>query len=121
MRPTFNPDTNLLKKDIVLTRKVGVNLPRLFFWGLNENSDDFRPGSIIVFRSPLDPERIVVKRIIATEGQTVMCRPPYPHVTCSVPEGHIWVEGDDSFHSVDSNYFGPVRSMPIVFCAFYIV
>ena len=26
-----------------------------------------------------------------------------------VPKGHVWVEGDEGFHSRDSNDYGPVR------------
>ena len=33
-----------------------------------------------------------------------------------VPKGHIWVEGDEGFHSGDSNDFGPVsRKTPAMF------
>ena len=31
---------------------------------------------------------------------------PLPLVT--VPPGHVWVEGDEQFHSLDSNMYGPV-------------
>ena len=27
---------------------------------------------------------------------------------CIVPKGHVWIEGDNYFHSRDSNTFGPV-------------
>lgn len=26
-----------------------------------------------------------------------------------IPAGHCWVEGDEAFHSKDSNSFGPVK------------
>lgn len=28
-----------------------------------------------------------------------------------IPAGHVWVEGDEAFHSRDSNSFGTVRSV----------
>jgi mitochondrial inner membrane protease subunit 2 len=52
---------------------------------------------------------MLIKRVIAIEGDTVFTRPPYPFKTEVVPPGHVWVEGDDGFHSIDSNTYGPVR------------
>lgn len=28
-----------------------------------------------------------------------------------VPQGHLWVEGDEGFHSRDSNHYGPVSCL----------
>jgi inner membrane protease subunit 2 len=60
-------------------------------------------------RSPNDPEKMLIKRVIGIEGDTVLTRSPYPFKTAVVPVGYIWVEGDDGFHSIDSNTYGPVR------------
>ena len=30
-----------------------------------------------------------------------------------VPKGHLWVEGDEGFHSRDSNDYGPVDTYPL--------
>lgn len=44
-----------------------------------------------------------------------------------IPQGHLWVEGDNSRTSKDSNLFGPVRSYaagPIivcVYCEYYVI
>jgi len=42
------------------------------------------------------------------EGDVVKTRPPCLEPEVSVPTGHIWIEGDEPFHSDDSNLFGPV-------------
>ena len=48
------------------------------------------------------------KRIVALEGDEVTTRPPYPKPREVVPYGHVWVEGDNSHGSIDSNWYGPV-------------
>jgi inner membrane protease subunit 2 len=46
-----------------------------------------------LFRSPINPKMMLVKRILAVEGDVVNTLPPYPDAEVRVPEGHIWVEG----------------------------
>jgi mitochondrial inner membrane protease subunit 2 len=59
-------------------------------------------------RSPTNPKEWVIKRIIAMEGDIVETRPKYPERNVVVPHNHLWVEGDEGFHSRDSNSYGPV-------------
>ena len=80
-------------------------------------------------RSPEDPGRVLIKRIIAMEGDIVQTLPPYPDKEVRIPEGYVWVEGlamqhlsafphltytplqgDEHFLSADSNRFGPVST-----------
>ena len=59
-------------------------------------------------RSPVHPERLVVKRVIALEGDVVYARTPCPMPTVHVPAHHVWVEGDNRDKTLDSNHYGPI-------------
>jgi inner membrane protease subunit 2 len=75
-------------------------------------------GMVIVYRSPHDPERWGVKRVIALQGDKIAPKPGYPggDEPLIVPWGHVWVEGDaeDRDKSLDSNWFGPISRNLIV-------
>ena len=61
------------------------------------------------FRSPLHPEVIAVKRVVALEHDVVQTKAPHPLPSVKVPQGHVWVEGDGPLgSSLDSNTYGPV-------------
>lgn len=98
-----------------------------------------QPGDIVTFQDPQQPDRTLIKRVIATEGQTIdfqdgdvyvdgekldepylregsYTEPLYEHpdgiehiaYPYTVPEGHVWVMGDNRLESADSRYFGAI-------------
>ncbi|KAI8457713.1 peptidase [Phakopsora pachyrhizi] len=96
MQPTLNPDSSCLVEDIVIVTKFDQKLDR---------------GDIVTFRHPSDPCLVLAKRIIGLEKDLVKVRKTNDlNLTgvIQIPSGHCWVEGDDKFHSKDSNQFGPI-------------
>ncbi|KAF8607925.1 LexA/Signal peptidase, partial [Ceratobasidium sp. AG-I] len=96
MQPALNPD-GPNQRDMVWIDRWSVVARRRY-----------RRGDVVSLRSPIDPNLIIVKRILALGGDIVETLPPYPDKTVRVPDGYAWVEGDEPFRSRDSNYFGPV-------------
>lgn len=98
MKPTLNPDSSLGWSDYVF----------LWKWGLRDNNS-MKVGDVVLLRSPTDPEKILIKRVLGVAGDEILTRAPYPKPRCPIPTNHLWVEGDN-IHSVDSNNFGPVST-----------
>lgn len=135
--PTGSMEPTIMVGDQVLGQKVTLGL-----------GQGVEPGQIVVFANPtVDAEHdILVKRVIAVGGQTVDLRDgkvyvdgveldePYaagltyelpqqaPGVSVrfpyTVPEGYVWVMGDNRGNSADSRYFGAVPERNIIAIAF---
>ncbi|CAM9959122.1 unnamed protein product [Pylaiella littoralis] len=80
-------------------------------------SRELKLGQIVLVQSPQEPGRMVVKRIAGLPGDSVSVRPPSWDVRNSlgiekrlegVPEGHVWLTGDNSDNSKDSREYGSV-------------
>lgn len=96
MQPTLNPDESQWR-DLVIFDRLSVGTLHRY-----ERED------VVALRSPHALGQLLVKRIIALPGDIVKTLPPYPDKEVVIPQGHVWVEGDESFHTEDSNHFGPV-------------
>lgn len=99
MRPTLNPDESTSSTDWVLLWKFR-----------SSNVQSLHRNDVVLFKSPLDPSKTYCKRIKGVQYDSVLTRHPYPREVVHVPRNHIWVEGDNVYHSVDSNNFGPISN-----------
>ncbi|KAK3057201.1 hypothetical protein LTR09_002240 [Extremus antarcticus] len=119
MAPTLSPDYHETRDcDWVL-------------WNKLFSRSALQRGDVVQFGNPYKPEGLAVKRIIGLEGDVILldkrrkpqnAEGPEMHETRAwdawkgkavVPPGHVWVEGDNVRHTIDSNYYGPV-SMALI-------
>ncbi|GAA5905219.1 endopeptidase catalytic subunit [Sporobolomyces salmoneus] len=102
MQPTLNPDSSHMIKDIVLLNRY------VALAASHGDKSGYQPGDVVAVKSPINPSTLLIKRLVALPNSLVTTLPPYPEKTLRVPQGHCWIEGDEQFHSRDSNTFGPV-------------
>lgn len=134
--PSASMEETIMTGDMVFAEKITYNF------------EDPQPGDVVVFSDPQVPSRTLIKRVIATEGQTVDLRngvvfvdgvpldepytdglPSEPLNTTgnieisypyTVPNGCVWVMGDNRTNSSDSRYFGPILKDTVFGKAFVI-
>ena len=134
--PSGSMEDTIMPGDMVFSEKISYYI------------GDPQPGDIVTFADPLKPGRTLIKRVIATEGQTVelidgqvvvdgvpLDEPytdglpsfplrPSPQVEISYPytlgEDELWVMGDNRTNSQDSRYFGPIDESDVTGKAFII-
>jgi signal peptidase I len=101
---------------------------------------ELRPGTVVVFHPPAsllaagyDPDAALIKRVVAGPGQTVAVRggrllrdgeplhPDWSPVRIDyqlepfiVPEGTLWVMGDNRNASLDSHVWGPLPREEVI-------
>jgi len=66
-------------------------------------------SDIIICKSPRDTSSYWAKRVIAQAGEYVRKDPNDPKSSFQIPEGHIWLQGDNLAQSIDCRQYGPVR------------
>lgn len=73
-------------------------------------SKDFKKGDVVISICPTQRNKLVCKRIIATEGDRIPTTPLMQshRSMLHVPVGHVWLAGDNPKNSTDSRYYGPV-------------
>ncbi|EPQ60884.1 LexA/Signal peptidase, partial [Gloeophyllum trabeum ATCC 11539] len=82
--------------------------------GYRLNPKSIARGDLVTYTSPIDPGRIVCKRVVGLPGDIVCVdptgekAPSTEHVV--VPKGHYWLSGDNAAASRDSRDYGPVSS-----------
>lgn len=132
--PSGSMETTIMTGDKVFSEKVSY-----YF-------NDIKPGDIVTFEDTEIPGRILIKRCIAVGGQTVdlidgkvyvdgvaltepytrglpsdpfantLVNISYPY---TVPQGELWVMGDNRTNSKDSRYFGSVKESSVTGKAFF--
>ncbi|KAF8203085.1 signal peptidase I family protein, partial [Pholiota molesta] len=97
MLPTFATSGEIILEDRFSIRHLNAPLVR---------------GDLIVIESPIHRGRMVCKRLLGLPGDVVCvdptgeCAPSTEHIR--VPEGHVWISGDNAAWSRDSRVYGPV-------------
>lgn len=126
--PSGSMETTIMTDDKLFSEKIS------YYTG------DIKTGDIVTFEDMEIPGRILIKRCIATAGQTidledgvvyvdgVPLNEPYTNGQRSdplgttlteisypytIPTGHIWVMGDNRTNSKDSRYFGAVAESTV--------
>lgn len=128
--PTPSMEPTLMVNDKVIVNKFSYK-----YFGIER-------GDLIVFHSPVDDNKDLVKRAIAFEGETVTLKedgsiyindeklekdyynpgdkPVYSEQSFKIGRDEIFVMGDNRNNSYDSRYFGPIMQTEIFGKVFFI-
>ncbi|WVZ50303.1 hypothetical protein U9M48_001569 [Paspalum notatum var. saurae] len=97
--PSMLPAVNLAG-DVVAVDRLSVRCGKV------------APGDVVLMLSPEDPRKPIAKRVLGMEGDSVtyLVDPGHSDAskTVTVPQGHVWVQGDNIYASRDSRQFGSV-------------
>lgn len=126
--PSGSMERTIMTDDMVFAEKVTYRM------------GEPQQGDIVTFQDPEIPSRVLIKRVIAVGGQTVdlvdgkvlvdgrLLEEPYAQGASyalipaygtsidypyTVPEGELWVMGDNRENSQDSRYFGSIDASTV--------
>jgi signal peptidase I len=141
--PSESMEDTLLVGDFLFANKL-IYGPKLPLMDVHLPSiRDPKPGDIIIFKYPGDNKIDYIKRCVAVEGQTVELQDNHLYVDgvlvdesyskyvfgsrpdrlfgpYTVPEGHIFMMGDNRDNSADSRAWGPLDKKLITGKAMFI-
>ena len=134
--PTGSMELNLLVGDHLLVNKFVYAPSVTWFERSLLPMGEVERGDVLVFKYPQDPERDFIKRVVGLPGETIELRrsqvlidgelieEPYLDLMrpggrlppdfmgtfgpMFVPEGHVFMMGDNRGDSQDSRYWGPL-------------
>jgi mitochondrial inner membrane protease subunit 1 len=76
-----------------------------------------RRGDLIILQSPIEPGRLICKRLLGMPGDIICVDPTGTEAPSTehvlIPKGHVWISGDNAAWSRDSRMYGPV-SMSLI-------
>ena len=118
MRPLFNPNKTTEAGDSGVETRDKMLVTLSGHW----RNGDIERGEVVVFKTPHDPDKVAVKRVVALAGDRVLPLPGYVGSEDEQRDGvviqfnHMWVEGDvdDRSKSVDSNWYGPISQNLVI-------
>lgn len=138
MVPTASMEKTVLVGDHYLLFKLPYG-PRVPFTSLHlPRWERVKHGDIVAFTSPIDPQEVLVKRVVALGGDSIEIREnavylngkilsePYAvfkksafHTTFNmprqiVPRGELFMLGDNRNNSQDSRYWGSVPQTNVI-------
>ncbi|XP_043250565.1 mitochondrial inner membrane protease subunit 1 [Colletes gigas] len=85
--PSMEP--TLYSDDVLITERISLRLQKL------------KKGDIVISKCPSNPKQHICKRVVGLPGDKLQ----YGII---VPNGHVWLEGDNKNNSTDSRVYGPV-------------
>lgn len=100
MLPTMGPYNELVLED-----RLSIRLSRDPI-----TSKTIRRGDLVVATSPLDPSLAICKRVIGLPGDVIAVDPfdDKKNEYVYIPDGYLWLVGDNASMSRDSRTYGPV-------------
>lgn len=138
--PSGSMQNNLLIGDHLLVDKFSYSQSVGRFDSLIFPSREIARGMIVTFKSPVEPEKEYVKRVIGLPGERIRIRENTVYIDgiplkeeyvyflenspgqyhgenmseFEIPEGHFFCMGDNRWNSSDSRFWGPVHRDLIV-------